>query len=75
MPKQLPNISGSECVAALEKAGFHFVRRSRGTHFFMQRDDPFAAVAVPAHRELGRGVLRSIIRDAGLTVDQFVDLL
>jgi len=41
----------------------------------MQREDPFAAIAVPDHRELGRGVLRSIIRDAGLTVDEFVDLL
>jgi len=75
VPKQLPNISGSKCVEALEKAGFHFVRRPKGSHFFMQRDDPFAAVSVPDRRELGRGVLRSIIRDAGLTVDQFVDLL
>ncbi len=41
----------------------------------MQRDDPFAVVAVPDHRELDRGTLRAIIRDAGLTVDQFVDLL
>ena len=75
MPKQLPNISGSKCVAALEKAGFHFVRRAGGTHLFMQRDDPFAVVSVPDHRELDRGTLRAIIRDAGLTVDQFVDLL
>ncbi len=41
----------------------------------MQRDNPFAAVAVPDHRELGRGILRAIIRDAGLTVDEFVKLL
>jgi predicted RNA binding protein YcfA (HicA-like mRNA interferase family) len=41
----------------------------------MERRDPFAAVTVPLHRELRPGTLRSIIRDAGLTVDQFVDHL
>jgi hypothetical protein len=41
----------------------------------MQRDDPFAVISVPDHRELDKGTLRAIIREAGLTVDEFVKLL
>jgi predicted RNA binding protein YcfA (HicA-like mRNA interferase family) len=41
----------------------------------MRRDDPFAQVVVPDHRELHTGTLRDIIQDAGLTVNEFIDLL
>jgi hypothetical protein len=41
----------------------------------LRRDDPFAQVVVPDHRELDRGTLRAILRHAGLTVGQFLDLL
>lgn len=41
----------------------------------MRRDNPFAQVVVPNHKELDRGTLRSIIRQAGLGVDEFVRLL
>jgi predicted RNA binding protein YcfA (HicA-like mRNA interferase family) len=39
------------------------------------RDEPPAQVVVPDHRELDRGTLRGILRHAGLTVEEFVDLL
>jgi predicted RNA binding protein YcfA (HicA-like mRNA interferase family) len=71
---KLPRISGRECVRALEKVGFSVVRQ-RGSHIVMRRDDPFAQVVVPDHRELHTGTLRDIIRDAGLTIDEFIDLL
>jgi predicted RNA binding protein YcfA (HicA-like mRNA interferase family) len=71
---KLPVISGQECVRALEKAGFD-VRRQRGSHIIMQRKSPFAQVSVPNHKTLKTGTLRKIIKDAGLTVDEFVDLL
>ena len=71
---KLPAISGQECVRALERAGF-VVRRQKGSHIVLTRDDPFAQVIVPDHRELRRGTLRAIIRGAGMTVDAFVDLL
>jgi len=74
MPK-LPSVSARECVAALEKVGFRLARRSRSTHFYMRRDNPFAVVAVPDHNPIAKGMLRAIIRDAGLTVDEFVKLL
>ncbi len=41
----------------------------------LRRDDPYAEVVVPDHRELDRGTLRAIIRQAGLAVDEFVKLL
>ena len=70
----LPRISGRECVGALEAAGF-YVKRQKGSHLVLRRDDPFSQVVVPDHRELDRGTLRSIIRNAGLSVEEFLDLL
>lgn len=71
---KLPVVSGLDCVKALTKAGFS-TRRQRGSHIIMQRDDPYAMVVVPNHEELRPGTLKSIIRDAGLTVEQFFTLL
>ena len=70
----LPNLSGRECVRALNKAGF-YVRRQEGSHLVLRRDDPFTQVVVPDHKELDRGTLRAIIRQAGLSVDEFTRLL
>jgi predicted RNA binding protein YcfA (HicA-like mRNA interferase family) len=72
--RKLPNISGRECVKALEKAGFMIVRQ-RGSHISLVREDPFGQVVVPDHKELDRGTLRGIIRRAGLKVEEFIDLL
>lgn len=71
---RLPRISGRRCVAALERAGFS-VRRRRGSHIVLRRDEPFAQVVVPDHAELDRGTLRAILRQADLPVDRFVELL
>jgi predicted RNA binding protein YcfA (HicA-like mRNA interferase family) len=71
---KLPVISGRECLKALERTGFHF-KRQEGSHMILRRDDPFAQVVVPDHKELDRGTLRAIIRQAGLSVDDFVKLL
>jgi len=70
----LPSISGRECVRALNKAGF-YVRRQEGSHLVLRRDDPLAQLVVPDHKELDRGTLRAIIRQAGLSVDEFTRLL
>jgi predicted RNA binding protein YcfA (HicA-like mRNA interferase family) len=71
---KLPRISGRECIKALEGAGFHF-KRQEGSHIILRRDDPFAQLVVPDHRELDRGTLRAIIRQAGLGVDEFINFL
>ncbi|MFN7925169.1 MAG: type II toxin-antitoxin system HicA family toxin [Bryobacteraceae bacterium] len=67
---KLPSISGHECRRALERAGFRF-RRQESSHMVLRRDDPFAQVVVPDHKELDRGTLRSILRAAGLTPEEF----
>jgi len=71
---KLPVISGAACVRALEKAGFA-VYRQRGSHITLVRTEPRAQTTVPNHKELDRGTLRAIIRQAGMTVDEFVALL
>lgn len=71
---RLPIVSARECISALEKVGFYVVRQ-KGSHITMRRDDPFARVTIPNHKEIKKGMLRSIISQAGLTVDEFVALL
>ena len=71
---RLSNISGQQCIRALEKAGF-VVKRQKGSHVRMTRQTPYRQVTVPDHKELKAGTLRAIIRQAGLTVDEFLELL
>jgi len=74
MTSRLPRISGRECVRALAGVGF-YTRRQHGSHIILRRDDPYAQVVVPDHRELDTGTLRAIVRDAGLSVAEFARLL
>lgn len=67
-------LSYRKVVAALKRAGF-VVRRQKGSHMVMRRDRPFAQIVVPAHRSIDTGTLASIIFGAGLTVDEFLELL
>jgi predicted RNA binding protein YcfA (HicA-like mRNA interferase family) len=60
--------------AALERAGFVFVRQ-RGSHMILRRATPRVWVVVPNHRTVKPGTLRGIVADAGLTVDEFIALL
>ena len=72
---RLPVVSGREVVRAFEKLGYR-VDRQRGSHIQLRQDEaPFRRLTVPDHREIGRGLLRALIRDAGLTVEEFVALL
>ena len=71
---KMPVVSGHDCVKALEKAGFYF-KRQEGSHIVLRRDDPFSQVVVPNHKELDRGTLRAIIRQAGMSIDEFAKLL
>ena len=71
---KLPVISGADCVKALAKIGFE-VYRQRGSHVVIVRKSPPSQTTIPNHRELDRGTLRAIIRQTGLTVEEFVSLL
>ena len=71
---RLPVISGKECVHALNKMGYYLKRQS-GSHMVLRRDVPFGQVIVPDHDVLDRGTLRSIIRQVGLSVNEFSELV
>ena len=73
MPR-LARISGREAVAAFERAGF-VIRRQRGSHIAMTKPGFPATLSIPDHRQIKPGTLRSLIRKAGLTVDEFLRLL
>ena len=71
---KLPRISGHNTVRALEKAGF-FVKRQHGSHIIIRRDNPFCQTVVPDHKELDRGTLRAILRQTGISIDEFCQLI
>ena len=73
MPK-LPVIRGRQARRAFEKAGWVF-NRQRGSHMVLVKAGVPINLTIPDHRELDRGLLRGLIRDAGLTVEEFVALL
>jgi predicted RNA binding protein YcfA (HicA-like mRNA interferase family) len=70
MPR-LPVISGAEAVKAFERAGW-WKDRQRGSHVVMLKSGHIASLSIPQHRELAPGTLRSLIRAAGMTVDEFL---
>jgi predicted RNA binding protein YcfA (HicA-like mRNA interferase family) len=51
------------------------VDRQRGSHVIMVKAGEIASLSIPQHRELAPGTLRSLIRAAGMTTDDFVTLL
>jgi predicted RNA binding protein YcfA (HicA-like mRNA interferase family) len=71
---KLPLVSGRDCIKALQRAGY-VVMRQKGSHVILRRDDPYGKVVVPITDEIPKGTLRAIIRDSGLTVDEFIELL
>ncbi len=73
MPK-LPVISGSEAVKAFQRAGWR-VDRQRGSHVVLLKAGHIASLSVPQHKELAPGTLRSLLRDAGMTVEELHRLL
>lgn len=70
-----PRLKGKELVRALERAGFA-VDRIRGSHLFLKHPDGRATV-VPTHtgEMLGPGLLRAILRDTELSIEDLIDLL
>jgi len=72
VPK-LPVVSGREAATAFAKLGFAFDHHA-GSHMIYYRPDG-RHVSILDHRELDRGTLRKLIRDASITVEEFIALL
>jgi len=75
MPK-LPLVSGREAVNALQRLGFVLLRQ-RGSHAVLRRDTPEGArgCVVPMHPEIQPGTLRGILKQAGVSVEEFTGSL
>ena len=71
----IPRISGRAAVAVFRKLGYE-VDRQRGSHIILRNaQPPHRRLTVPDHREVAKGTLRALIREAGITVEQFAALL
>lgn len=68
MPK-LPRVSGRECCKALVALGFVEVRQ-RGSHVVMRRGE--SGCVVPMHKEIKTGTLLGVLRQAGISAEEFV---
>jgi len=71
----LPRISGREVVKALTRIGYEEDRQRGSNIILRQTSYPHRRVTVPDHKEIAKGTLRAIIRETGLTVDEFKALL
>ena len=65
--------SGRDAVRAFERLGY-VVDHQTGSHMILRHPN-MRRLTVPDHKELAKGTLRSLIREAGITVEQFIDLL
>ena len=75
MPEaRLPRLSGADAVRAFQRAGWR-VARQKGSHVILTRGGSIFTLSIPQHAELGPGLLRDLIRKAGITVEEFNTLL
>lgn len=70
---RLPVCSGQDAIRAFQKLGYQ-VDHQTGSHIIL-RHPQMRRLTVPNHRELAKGTLRALIREAGLTKDEFVNLI
>lgn len=71
----LPHVSGRKVIIALAKFGYE-KDRQKGSHIVLRQIAyPHRRLVVPDHKEVAKGTLRTIIKQAGLTVAEFIELL
>jgi predicted RNA binding protein YcfA (HicA-like mRNA interferase family) len=71
---KLANISGKDAAKAFQKLGWE-IRGQVGSHLVLTKPGIRQNLTVPQHPELASGTLRGLIRIAGITVDEFLNLL
>ncbi len=67
----LPSLRSQDVVQTFEHLGW-IIARQRGSHIIMVKEGSFATLAIPAHKDVAKGTLRSLIRAAGLTTQEFL---
>lgn len=71
---KLPIVSGKEFVKRVKKLGYQ-LEKQEGSHMILRlTKEPFTKISVPNHKELSKGLLRALISDTGLTVEEFIEL-
>jgi len=75
--RKLTGLNGRQIVKALQRGGFEIIRVSGSHHVLRRPGVPGSKVIVPVHgaRNIPPGTIHSIVKQAGLTVDEFIDLL
>ncbi len=73
MTKLPRGLAGKDVVKTLQKAGF-YIKRQKGSHIVLRRDNPFAQVVVPDHKSVDTGTLATILDGADLSVEDFIKL-
>ena len=73
---KLPVVSGDDLVRALAKIGYVVVRQ-KGSHMRLRHgtDPSRKPLSVPRHPEIKRGLLKDIMRDAGISAEELIELL
>lgn len=72
---RLPSVSGREAARAFGKLGYELDRQV-GSHMILRAaTPPFRRLTIPDHKEIAKGTLRALIREAGLTLEEFIALL
>lgn len=72
---KLPVVSGKETLKALSKIQYE-VDHQKGSHIILRLNKhPYRRITIPNHKEIAKGTLRAILRECGLTIDEFVNLL
>ncbi|MCU0426360.1 MAG: type II toxin-antitoxin system HicA family toxin [Candidatus Kapabacteria bacterium] len=70
MSEHLPTVSGKEFIRLLLKRGWREIRQ-RGSHIIVQKDGEHRALSIPNHREISAGTLRSLLKQAGISLEEF----
>jgi len=72
---KLPVVSGRDFAKALAKVGY-LHDHQKGSHIILRHQDPpHRRITIPDHKEIAKGTLKNIIREAGLTLEELLDLL
>jgi predicted RNA binding protein YcfA (HicA-like mRNA interferase family) len=72
---KLPVVSGRDLCKILKKIGYS-IDHQTGSHIILRNENPpYRRLTVPEHKEIAKGTLRSIIRQSGLTVEEFKKLI
>ncbi|MDO9288842.1 MAG: type II toxin-antitoxin system HicA family toxin [Thermodesulfovibrionales bacterium] len=75
MTEKLPRVTAAETIRALEKAGFFFSRQSGSHKVYKNKEGKRTTVSYHSGKILHPKTLKSILRDANLTIEEFINLL